>query len=191
MDSKIITSYKDIHGWFDYEDLYSKIICDDLKNGDISVEVGVWLGKSAAFFMSKCQEKNKLVEFYCVDLWAGKQDDPNMDAIIDSHNGSILKQFESNMKDCGHENKYKKIIGDSAQTAQKFSDQSISFCFIDANHHYEYVKKDIMAWIPKMKANSIMAGHDIDRESVQKAVQECFGNKWQKISERCWIVKIT
>lgn len=185
-----IKTHSDIQGWCDYEDLYSDIVKNNLQNDDIAVEVGVWLGRSAAYFLSLCKEENKNIQFYCVDLWGGKQDDSNMDSIVASHGGSILHQFETNMKDCGHENKYIKIVGDSSQSAEKFSNKSLAFCFVDANHHYEHVKKDIMAWIPKMKANSIMAGHDIDRESVQKAVQECFGNNWQKISERCWIVKI-
>lgn len=190
MSDSTLKTYKSIQGWCDYEDLYTRIIRNEINSGDIAVEVGTWMGRSAAFFVSKMIEEKKNIEFYCVDLWGGKQDDEYMDKIVSENGGSILHLFEQNMKNCGYQNEYKKIVGDSAASANHFKDKSIAFCFVDANHHYEPAKKDIMAWMPKMKKGGYMAGHDIDRDSVVRAVRECFGNKWQKISERCWICRI-
>lgn len=43
-----------------------------------------------------------------------------------------------------------------------FADKSLDFMYIDANHSYEAVTKDIEAWWPKMKPGGIFAGHDYD-----------------------------
>lgn len=190
MNDSTKISYKDIQGWFDYQDLYTQMV-EKLQPNDIAVEVGTWMGKSAAFFVSELIRQEKNVRFYCVDLWCGKQDDAHMESIIEQNGGSILQVFEDNMEKCGYQGKYNKIVGDSALSARKFADKSISFCFIDANHNYESVKRDIQAWLPKLKPNSYIGGHDADRPSVTKAVQECLGSKWEKTSERCWICKIT
>jgi len=188
-DSTTIT-HKNIQGWCDFEDLYGHIVKDKLKDGDVAVEVGTWLGRSAAFFISEMVKNNKQLKFYCVDLWGGPQDDDFMNRFVSQNNGSIFNIFENNMKNCGFANKYSPIVGDSRKSAEKFENASVDFCFIDGNHNYDCVKGDIQAWIPKVKKGAIMAGHDIDRESVVKAVRECFGNKWKKTSERCWTVVI-
>jgi hypothetical protein len=51
-------------------------------------------------------------------------------------------------------------------------DGSLSFCFIDAAHDYESVKRDLEAWGPKVRADGILAGHDADWHEVKKAVAE-------------------
>jgi hypothetical protein len=69
-------------------------------------------------------------------------------------------------------------FGDSWQpvTAKEFEDESIDFVFIDANHTYEFVSKDIAAFLPKMKKGGIMAGHDFNgaHPGVVQAVIEAF-----------------
>jgi len=32
--------------------------------------------------------------------------------------------------------------------------------YIDGSHEYEGVKKDILAWLPKIKINGYLTGHD-------------------------------
>lgn len=41
-----------------------------------------------------------------------------------------------------------------------FSDNSLDFVYIDANHTYESVTEDIQDWYPKVKSGGILAGHD-------------------------------
>jgi hypothetical protein len=48
--------------------------------------------------------------------------------------------------------------------------------FIDANHNYEYVKKDIAKYTPKLKPAGLLTGHDIDYPGVNKAVNEVIKN---------------
>jgi predicted O-methyltransferase YrrM len=66
------------------------------------------------------------------------------------------------------------IRGHSQDVVSKYQDETIDFCFIDGSHEYEDVKKDIMAYLPKVKKGGILAGHDYDAiwNGVIQAVDE-------------------
>jgi predicted O-methyltransferase YrrM len=48
------------------------------------------------------------------------------------------------------------------------------FVFIDADHSYEAVKRDITLWRPKVKPGGWLCGHDLDKPhwGVRRAVEE-------------------
>jgi len=48
----------------------------------------------------------------------------------------------------------------SEDAVKYFDNQSLDFVYIDSNHRYEYVKQDILLWIPKVKIGGQLAGHD-------------------------------
>ena len=50
--------------------------------------------------------------------------------------------------------------GDSAEVAKRYQDASLDCVFIDADHSYAAVARDIDAWLPKVRAGGIIAGHD-------------------------------
>jgi len=55
-------------------------------------------------------------------------------------------------------------------------EEDLDFVYIDGNHRYEYVKKDIELYAAKVKDGGLVAGHDFDVENegngVQRAVKE-------------------
>lgn len=61
---------------------------------------------------------------------------------------------------------------DSFVAANNFQDGSIDMCYLDANHCYEFISRDIAAYWPKMKGGGTLAGHDWSDEGVRKAVSE-------------------
>lgn len=72
--------------------------------------------------------------------------------------------------------------------------EKLDLVFIDANHEYMQVKKDILAWLPKVRYGGILAGHDYAPEipmfsGVKQAVDEIFGNKVMLGKDRLWIHK--
>jgi hypothetical protein len=79
----------------------------------------------------------------------------------------------------------------SLDAVKKFRDESLDFVFIDASHEYEDVKKDIEAWLPKVKPGGILAGHDYHGDEndwfpgVKQAVNESLTEF--DCSEICWI----
>ena len=170
-----------ITGWFTFERLY-KHMAESLPNGATVVEVGVYEGKSFAYLMVEMINAGKRFNIFAVDSFT-----------FTGENGkSILDNFIENMKPV--EGKYSIIKDQSWNAANKFEDGSIDFVFIDADHVYESVKRDILAWLPKVKKGGIIAGHDYCNEhpGVIQAVDEIFGEKLNRdyIDELCWMIKI-
>jgi len=49
----------------------------------------------------------------------------------------------------------------SEEAAQEFADGLLDFVYIDAEHDYDSVMRDIKAWLPKVKKdNGVIGGHD-------------------------------
>ncbi len=79
----------------------------------------------------------------------------------------------------------------SEQAASVIPDNTLDFCYIDADHSYEAVRRDIEMWLPKVKLGGIICGHDYVKDGeiwdktgknfvglfgVQRAVKEFAAN---------------
>lgn len=84
------------------------------------------------------------------------------------------------------------IQGLTVPTADKITDNSLDFLFVDAGHSYEHVNADLVAWVPKVKRHGMIFGHDWNMESVRKAVTDFFGRKNIEagLPDHVWHVKV-
>ena len=64
------------------------------------------------------------------------------------------------------------IKGWTVPVADQIEDGSLDFIFVDADHSYESVKADLLAWMPKVKKGGWIIGHDINWPSVKQAADE-------------------
>jgi hypothetical protein len=48
----------------------------------------------------------------------------------------------------------------SIEASEDLEDNSLDFVYIDGNHSYTSVKEDIEAWLPKVKVDGFLGGHD-------------------------------
>lgn len=48
----------------------------------------------------------------------------------------------------------------TSEDAAKRIPNNLDFVYIDGNHEYEYVKKDIEIYYPKVKSGGVIGGHD-------------------------------
>ena len=66
----------------------------------------------------------------------------------------------------------------SYNVVNKFLNKSIDFIYIDAEHTYESVKKDLELYLPKLKVGGIIGGHDYHHvwPGVCKAIDETLGH---------------
>lgn len=168
--------------WFTFPNLYSRMV-KLFPSSSRFVEVGSWKGKSSAYMAVKIANSNKDIEFYCVDTWEGAG--CQYPHLVNDMPKDLYESFLFNMKPV---NKYYFPLKlKSLDAVEKFKDNSLDFVFIDASHEYKDVKDDILAWLPKVKNNGILAGHDYTSywPGVVKAVDETLGHVFA--DECCWI----
>lgn len=65
------------------------------------------------------------------------------------------------------------IIRDiSVNAVKQFQNESIDLVYIDGNHTYDFVTKDLEIWWPKIKKGGFISGHDYQLKGVTQAVTE-------------------
>jgi len=168
--------YDSIEGWFDFHDIYLEQIQRVPNDGAIFVEVGCYLGRSTVFMATEIINSGKNITFITIDSFQGV-DHPKMSDYFDIE---LYRAFHKNIipvKDV-----IIPIVGFSDTTSKLFADKSIDFVFIDANHEYEYVSRDMRAWIPKIKTDGYIGGHDYDGKhlGINKALEEVFKNNFTR-----------
>lgn len=190
MDSNI-TSWKDIHGWFDYEDLYRELV-SRIPDGGTFVEVGCWLGKSIAAFHAFAKEAGKVIRLHVVDTFQGEAANPMHKALLGVHGGSVEKHFRENMAalgiSTGDDGNLTVYSMTSAFAALHFVQKNADAIFIDADHSEAAVRADVTAWLPIVKPGGILAGHDYDEEGVKNAVDSILKPLGEvRTVGRCWV----
>jgi len=132
-------------------------------------EIGSWKGRSTHALLSAGPK------VYAIDHFKGSPGE------LEHKGQEPYKEFRENV---GHFKNLKTMKMKSETAAKKID--SVDMTFIDGEHTYEAVKKDIELWLPKTK--KIICGHDFNWTEVQKAVTERFGHVHTIGS--IWYVKI-
>ena len=147
-----------------------KIIRDN--NFKTVVELGVFDGKNL-FYLAK---KFPNTQFIGIDLWQYFPTNRVIRLPLNSQE-EWDTLYNSLLKKSAELNNLKLIRGHSSKDSRTFKDGSVDFVFIDANHDYQFVKDDILAWLPKISKNGLIGGHDYSLGwlGVIKAVTEIFG----------------
>lgn len=162
-------------------DLFN-MVADKAKDGMNFVEIGSFLGGSICYLGQKIYARNIVLNMTAIDNW--KFDNISTGHLqLTSKDKSYYEQFEDNVKKCGLS--VCPIIGDSLDVAKIMKDKSIDFLFIDGCHEYPYVKDELIAWLPKMKENSILGGHDYSSsDGIRQAVSEVLSGFEIKFTEK-------
>lgn len=167
-----------------------KILEGLLRNYDCSrqgAEIGVFEGDTTSYLLEKFPELHLL----CVDPFKHYPDqtktlNPNKDKFYRADFNGVKRTFLERMKSYG--SRVTLTSTDSITAAYFVPDRSLDFVFIDANHSYEYVKNDILTWLPKVRLGGLLTGHDYrikgykNSFGVTRAVREIFGDLYS--SER-------
>jgi len=116
-------------------------------------EIGVQSGN----FSSTLLNSTKLKKLHLIDCWQYQliyQDSANVDQ---KKQDELYELVKSKFKNDLRVNIIKKFSKDALQIFQR---NSLDFIYIDADHKYEEVKKDIQMWYTRLKKGGILAGHD-------------------------------
>lgn len=126
--------------------------------------LGHYFGGSA-ILMAKClQEYGLSGQIYSID--------------IDFH-----AKAESRLKRFNVVNRIESCAGSTDEWSQKLSNKSFNFVFIDADHSYEAVLKDLKNWAPLVKAGGMLALHDTNQDFSHKAIEQTIA-KYENWVER-------
>ena len=142
-------------GWFNGDDIKTyKNLYKKLSENSITAEIGVWQGRSLCSVADIIIKKN--ITVYAVDTFLGS---PSALDVVNDCNGELKKIFIKNLAKFKLENSVIIIETDSVQAAKKINSK-LDLVFIDGDHNALCVKNDISAWMPHVKPEGILAGHD-------------------------------
>jgi predicted O-methyltransferase YrrM len=180
-------THKEITGWFDVasEHVYRTAI-DRFEDGAHFVEIGAYMGQSSCFMAQEMKRQNKKIRFDVIDHFLGSEEHQRT-----LQGKNLYHIFLENMKNAGVLHDMHVFALDSLYAASLYNDESLDFVFIDASHDYESVKKDIFAWLPKVKKGGVLSGDDYLQKhgGVVQAVNEIFGAgpERKRIYGRIWL----
>ena len=146
-----------------------------MKDGLTCAEIGVFEGENAANIL-ECLSITKL---FLVDIWAPLTESQEELTRAHIHEDNYRKVRKKFIKDT----RVEILKMTSLEASQQISDESLDFCYIDADHSYEQCLLDISHWYPKIKPYGLLAGHDIQMPEVRKAIEKFT----QKKNQRYWI----
>jgi len=132
------------------------------------VEVGCYTGESTVVFANCFKEAT----IYAVDIWRKKLS--NVEELFDAR-----VRWHTNIE---------KIKQPSVMASKRFEDSSLDFVYIDGNHSYSSVRQDILKWLPKIKKDGVIGGHDFHYEGVAGAVQANLGPPVQVFQDTSWVI---
>lgn len=125
------------------------------RKGAIFIEVGSWKGYSTSFLGEVAKEYQG--DVFCVDHWKGS---PDLKHHMNIEN--CLEIFRYNMEELGLDKYVHPMVMESVMAAKIFADGIADLIFIDADHRYKGIKRDLEIWWPKVKVGGILCGHDFE-----------------------------
>lgn len=151
-----------------------------LPNDLIWAEIGCYDGASAELWMLKCKK------LYCIDNWFWAPD------FHEYACAEVENRFNSRMERFG--DRVIKIKGDSSSVASQIPDNSLDGVYIDGAHFADGAKKDIEAYLPKLKIPAYITGHDYGNPltpDVTKCVDEALGGPDFLFIDSSWLYAYT
>lgn len=144
-------------------------LVDQIKKlGDsvVGCEVGVSYGFNLVYFLDNLPNLSKV---YAIDPYMPYDDGPSgwiSQEVMDTVKRLFLINTEQ------HKDKVVFINMPSDQGYLQIPDNSLDYIFIDGDHSYDAVRRDMKNYFSKVKQGGIFAGHDYSWGGVQKAVGE-------------------
>jgi len=160
-------------------------------NVKIAAEIGVARGHHSAHLLEAIPD----LKLYSINPWGFYLKEHlamyGYHTLADDE--KIYQQAAEMLKPFGQRSK---IIRSTSARAAPLITEPLDMIFIDADHTYESVKRDIGLWWDKVKVGGIISGHDYGHShqpGVKKAVDEYFGHKGLNINQAAgsvwWIEK--
>ncbi|NEQ97435.1 MAG: hypothetical protein F6K30_12040 [Cyanothece sp. SIO2G6] len=138
-----------------------------------SVEMGSYRGRSGTIIGLKLKETGGHLS--CIDCFGDAE----------------YKIFQENIKKSD-------LLVDvyrmtSVEAVDHFDDHSLDFVFIDSSHEYDDTLEEIIGWLPKVKLDGLLCGHDYNHPEfpgLTRAVNElCIG--FENPVDSIWCIRVS
>jgi len=147
-----MTTLLDTRNCLDKQDLAS-LVNELFPNGK-GVEIGVLEGEYSKIILERWENG----QLFMVDAWR------HLDGYIDMHGRDDKYHHDCLVRACQNtkrwENRAHIVRMDSVASSSVFPDEYFDFIYIDADHSYEGVMRDMKAWWPKVKKGGLFCGDD-------------------------------
>ena len=176
LDSPIVRTLLRFAGYGDKR----TFLLDKLPKNSIGAEIGVHMGNFSRLVL----ETVKPEEFHLIDPWKYETSETYKDALygglarkgqaeMDARYARVRGRFGREIRD-GRVTVHR---GYSTDVLSKFPDNHFDWIYIDGNHMYDFVKKDLELAYRKTKKGGYIAGDDYSESGwwhagVKKAVDE-------------------
>lgn len=150
----------------------------------VMVEIGHYAGESTEIFA----KSNRFRTIFSIDPWMNGYDDT--DGASRSDMGRVASEYYERIKPF---TSVQTVVANSTdpRIIDSFEDKSLDLVYIDGDHTYEGVKKDIVNWLPKVKIGGYISGHDYwQGTNIYNAVHEILGSVDTHFSDTSWIKRI-
>jgi len=146
-----------IPGWMSEADLQTlEILAARVPKCGTVTEIGSFLGRSASVWGMTCDPS---VSIYCIDTWGstgplvqpgrpGVQGDPSL------FNGSYEGTFRELTKG------FPNIQALRGYSTTNWGIEKCNLIFVDGDHSYAGVKRDLEFWYPRLAPGGVIVGHD-------------------------------
>jgi hypothetical protein len=155
-------------------------VLSKMPKGSVGCEIGVHEGD----FSRKMLDIVRPTRLHLIDPWKHESDPryqqayygglgPGGQAVMDRRHAKVRERFAKELAS-GQVVIHRAF---SVDVATQFGDRYFDWVYIDGNHLYDFVKRDLEIYFPKVKPGGYLAGDDYGLEGwwkngVQKAVDE-------------------
>lgn len=130
-------------------------------NYKVGAEIGVYRGANA----NEICNRIPFVYLWGVDFYQGYSRKRT-----DRTQRHFLRVAKRTLKEHIEMGRFRFLRKDSVKAASIFEDGYFDFVYIDANHNFDFVMRDIIEWSRKVRKGGIVSGHDYFRNEKLKGV---------------------
>lgn len=141
------------------------------------IEIGSYIGESTVIFASAFKQVISIDPY--IDNY-----DPTDHACKHAPFEKVYQQFLYNTRSFSNIKHIRKF---SDQAVLDFELDSIDFVYIDGNHQYEFVKKDIESYYKIIKPQGFLGGHDYSCDAVKNAIKNTIFQVDQNFRDNSWV----
>ena len=148
------------------------------------IEIGSYMGESTHIFGS-C---GLFTEINCIEPFSGTE---NFNEENNHTWEEVWEEYDINTRQFKDIVKLHEDYSYDEKVLSKFNDDEYDFIYVDGNHSFESTRQDFELYIPKIKSNGVLGGHDYQQGfGVDDALEEiCDPSNLILFRDSSWLIK--